>query len=283
MNVVAKKRTWYMGAFLVVVLVLVAGWMLVVSPVRTASAETREQTAQVDAENRVLEKKVSELRAAFAKIEDLRQEVREDRKRIPTSLELANLLDTLNKVGEDTGVVVTVVTARDVTSVVPTRDAILLPSERAAAEKAKEEAKKKPSSSVDDATANPDADGAGATSKPKSPTAEFSEPKIAGFSALPLSIEIVGSVEQSLAFVDALQGGIERDFMVSVFSTSVGVGRINIEDAPEDALTTVIDGWFYVLESAYDPDAGTAKPEEPTEPAPLPTLGSDNPFIVPED
>lgn len=277
---IAKKRTWYVGMVLVVVLVLVAGWMLVVAPKRTATAEVRAQADQVEKENLVLERKVSELRTAFAQIEDLREAVRQDRRRIPTSLELSELLDTLNKVAEDAEVSITSIEAADVRQVLPSHDVILLPSEREAAEKAKAEAKSSQSKKED----SDDAEEPAATAKPADPMAEFREPQIPGYSALPISIEIVGTSAQSLAFVDALQGGIERNFMSSVYSTAVGAGSAKLDDVPEDPMTTVIEGWFYVLASSYDPDATTREPtSEPTEPEPLPTLGTRNPFVVTGD
>lgn len=275
----AKKRTWYIGMVLVVLLVIGAGWMLLISPKRAETAEVRGQAESVARENLILEKKVASLRADFAKIEELREAVRTERLRIPTDLELAELLESLDKAAADTEVQVKEVKFGTLQKVVTSRDSILLPSERAAAEKAKEAAKKK----QDDAeTASTDASTDEPSAKP-SEAASYAQPLIPGFNALQVTLSIVGDVESSLAFVDQLQASGVRNFMAGAFSTTVG-GKGTDGESSDELMTTVIDGWYYVLESTYDPDAATVEPEPPADPdakPELPGLGSRNPFTIP--
>ena len=268
----AKKRTWYIGMVLVVLLVIGAGWMLLISPKRAETAEVRGQAESVARENLVLEKKVASLRADFAKIEELREAVRTERLRIPTDLELAELLESLDEAAAETEVQVEQVNFGTLQKVVTSRDSILLPSERAAAEKAKEAAE---TASTDASTDEPSAKPSEATS--------YAQPMIPGFNALQVTLSIVGDVESSLAFVDQLQASGVRNFMAGAFSTTVG-GKGTDGESSDELMTTVIDGWYYVLESAYDPDAATAEPEAPADPdakPELPGLGSRNPFTIP--
>lgn len=266
----SSKTTWVVGTVVVSVLMVVATWFLLASPVLAEAAETHEQADVAEQQNLVLSEQVAQLRAEFARMDEFRAELAGLRTQVPTKAELAAYLREL-----DAAAVARSVTLVDVQVQTPQAVTLPVPSAPAAAPVVGTDTAAEPSTEA----AAQGADGAtGATQEPATQPSPAVVP--AGFAAVPLVMTVVGTYDDVAGFLDDIQNRTTRLFLVATLTgtaqdeAEAGSGRP--ATAPGD-LEMAITGYTYVL-----PDRiATATPgadETPPPPLPAPVPGK-NPFI----
>lgn len=107
-----RERLWLPVAIVVAALVGLAGWMLLVSPLRDDTAATTSQAATVDQQVDTLRAQVADLRAQQADLPAYRAQLKAAQAALPTTAALPAFLRMLQDLGTTTG---TTVTALDAT------------------------------------------------------------------------------------------------------------------------------------------------------------------------
>ena len=247
----AKKSTWIGGTAFLCLVLIVAAWFLVIAPKRASAADVRAQAAQIEAQNDTLELKVAKLAADAKRLPELEKQLAQLRIGIPSDAALAAYLRQLDKVAA----------AHDVTieNVAPSAaQAVTLA--QAAAPAPTPAPTESAAASVDAASSTPSETASPAATQPTA------NPVPEGFAAIPLSLTVVGTYDDTTAFVSDLQKTDGRLYLVGGFTAtgqpdqeaSAGKPKTKVGDQE-----LVISGFAYVL-----PDAAAA-----ATPAPEPTAG----------
>lgn len=117
-----NRRVWLGGGVAVTVLVLLAGWLLLVQPQLSATADTRTRTEDAQLQNSTLAGKVSTLKAADRNLPALVSGLRSTRQQLPITSGLSTFTDQLGRQAAAAKVTVTSIavgTASVVTAAVP--------------------------------------------------------------------------------------------------------------------------------------------------------------------
>jgi type IV pilus assembly protein PilO len=99
-----KSRQWVIGAAVLALLVLVAGWFLLVSPKRSKAAELKTETASQQSANQTLQMQIAQLKA---RVKDLPKEqalLAEIAGKLPSDPALPSLIRDLSKAADDADV-----------------------------------------------------------------------------------------------------------------------------------------------------------------------------------
>ena len=190
----AKRSTWIGGTVFVALLISAAAWFLAISPMFAAASESRAQTESTMQSNDVLALQVTQLKVDFAKLPEYKSELDSLRTEIPTGAELASYLRQLSEVATAHTVTITAVspappmTFVPVVPVAPVVAVAPVPTETA-------------DTTTEAVTAAPVV-----ASGPVVP---------AGFAAIPYSITVVGTRDNALAFLEQVQKGTPRLFLVT--------------------------------------------------------------------
>jgi Tfp pilus assembly protein PilO len=197
----AKKGTW-IGATAFASVALAGGaWLLAISPQIAEGAELREQTESVDNQNDILELAIAKLAAEFEHLDEYKTELAELRLQIPTEARLSAYLRELDAIAAAHAVVVTnlapAMPQAFVSAVVPAP----APAPTETAEEGTEE----------EATAEAPTDEATPTT-PAVPAGPVAPP---GFVAIPVTITVVGTYDNTVAFLSSLQTGTQRLFLLT--------------------------------------------------------------------
>ncbi|MDQ0427064.1 hypothetical protein [Cellulomonas iranensis] len=239
----SKATPWIAGAGVVVVLLLVGAWFLAISPVLTAAGETSTTADQVEADNALLTDRIGVLREQFEQIDTFRAELATLRTSVPSDDDLAGYLRQLDGLAATHAVTLLTVSPSTPVAFVP--EVAAAPSDAATSDSTGEDA-------AVDAAAAP------ASAAP------------AGLVSVPLGMTVVGGYENVRAFLDALQVGTERLYVVE---SVVGASQSDAEAGGGRPATAVgdleinVSGYLFVL-----PDTTTASPApEATEEPALPT------------
>ncbi|KQR16194.1 hypothetical protein [Cellulomonas sp. Leaf334] len=243
----AKRSTWIGGTVFVALVIMLAAWFFAVSPTMSAAAEVRSEAEQTREMNEILDLKVDQLKADFAKLPEYQAELAGIQLQIPTDAMLADYLRQLDQIAVAHSVALTTVTPS-----IPQTVVLAAPVVTAAPEPAPTEGTEGTEGSADGVEAPPaPAPGAGG------PT---------GFTAIPLSLTVIGTYDNTLAFLNSLQNGTQRLFLVTGFTGTAQKEGDASSGRPATAVgdqELVIAGYTYVL-----PDA-LAVPET-TDPAAAP-------------
>ncbi len=271
-----SMRTWVWGTALICVAVLGLGWLLVVSPQLSRAEEAQSQAEQQAGQNEALAGEVVSLQQQFTHLAEYQGALDAGRLRIPTQPELSDLLRQL-----DAAAVASSVTIISVSPGVP-HPVTPVAAETPAATAGPAAVGATADGATTDggaATASPPATPAPAgAASPEVPTATA---QLAGFSAIPLSIDVVGTFTATRAFVAALQTGMSRyvladDLTLTAQEATAADGGRPASQAGD--VETVITGFAYVLSAPATGPADTAAAESP----PLPQPPADrNLFAVP--
>lgn len=258
----AKKGTW-IGATAFASVALAAGaWFLAISPQLAEAAELREQTESVDNQNDILELAIAKLAAEFEHLDEYRTELADLRLQIPTEAELSAYLRELDAIAAAHAVVVTNVAPAMpqafVSAVVPAP----APAPTETAEEGTEE----------EATAEEPTDEATPTA-PAVPAGPVAPP---GFVAIPVTMTVVGTYDNTVAFLSSLQTGTQRLFLLTGITGTSQQPAEASGGRPELALgdqELQLTGFLYtlpdplgVLTTAPDPSATPAPTGEPVLP-----------------
>lgn len=263
-----KATGWVLGT-VVVALVLAAGaWFLAISPVVTRTQESRAQTESIEESNRLLQVKIARLAEQFENIEQYRAELAALRVQIPTDAQLSTYLREVDALAESQGVTVTSVSTavgQTVTLAEP-----LVPADTSADGSADDPA--------DDATGT-QASAPGTTSTSTQAAEAAALPQAPeGFVAVPMTVTVVGPYADAVAFVDSLQEGAQRLFLVSGFTGQAQDEAEATGGRPATAVGDIefaVSGYTYVL---LDPAVPTTDPTAENPPLPGAAPGK-NPLL----
>lgn len=266
----AKKSTWIGGTAFLAVVMMAMAWFLLISPVFAQADDTKAQTKQTEEQNVILKQKVDKLRAEFAHLEEYKAELAGLQKGIPTTIALSSYLRQLNDVAAQHSVFVT-----QITPSTPEMITLAAPDPVRAADATGGVSTEAPAPEAT-ATPSPSASagaeaGDGTTTPPAAPKAP------AGMSAVPVSIVVVGTYQNTMAFLDGLQR-TERLFLVGALTGMAQEEQEQQQGKPATELADLeltVDGYIWVL-----PDGTLAAPGTDEPQAPLPVPGADvNPFM----
>ncbi|MFC6238362.1 type IV pilus inner membrane component PilO [Longivirga aurantiaca] len=95
---------WYVGAALASVLVLIAGWFLLVSPQRSSAAEIGTAADDRAAANVVTERQIESLKAQYKNLPELEQQLASIRSRIPSSPNMPSVVRSVSTKAATAGV-----------------------------------------------------------------------------------------------------------------------------------------------------------------------------------
>jgi len=258
-----KAGPWITGTVVAALAILLAAWFLGISPQISAAADNREQTqAQTDA-NLQLESKIAVLAKQFAKLDEYKAQLAAARLQIPTDLQLAAYQRELNQIASAHEVTIL---SLGVTSSTEVKITAAVP---AATEPAADDAAGSTEAPADGDAAT--ASGAGTTSV-----------DVPGFFQVPVTIEVIGTYQNVLAFVQDAQAGTSRLLMVT------GVTGTSQQDAEASAgrpataagdLDVILSGALFVLaDQSPAPVAPPADPAAPKPALPVPP-GDKNPMV----
>ncbi len=229
------NKLWMLGSLLISGVILLAGWFIGVSPMLASAASSELDLAATRSTNAAhaatlddLTQRSSELPALKAESEALQQEV-------PLDADLSDFIRSINGIQEQTGTVVTDLTVSDGIPFSP-----VVPEVEPVASTGDAEADAAAASAATDIEA---VASSGASSQLLTPE---------NFTAVPVTVAVDGTLEQVLAFIDALQSG-QRVYLVTDLAVA--------QDATTGIFTATIDGLAWVL---LDASSAPAAPADPT-------------------
>lgn len=100
----SKPQTWYIGTAVVAVLVLLAGWFLLVAPAKSNAADLQAQADSVTAQNASTQLQIDQLKAQSKNLPAQQAQIAAIRTRIPTNPALPTLIRTLSTQATAAGV-----------------------------------------------------------------------------------------------------------------------------------------------------------------------------------
>ena len=247
-----KARGWIGAASALAVVIMLLAWFLAISPTLTAASDTRAQAGE-SAQNDLMRVKIDGLKKQAATLDDIKAELAAQRLQIPTSHDEAEFQRQIVPIAAAHSVTIVSGVVSPAAQVVPLGSAAPAPTATETA-------------AATDAT---DAD----MSTPAGPVGEV------GFYSMATSLDVVGSYQDVLAFVQDLQAGIQRLFLLEGLSMT---GQPDTEAAGgkpalvRGDLAVTITGSVYVLTDTAAAAAPAAPAVPPTLPVPDPAK---NPFL----
>jgi type IV pilus assembly protein PilO len=97
------SRTWTAGAAVVGVLLVIAGWFLLIAPQRSAAADLRDQTAAQQTANDQIVLRTKQLQAQFASLPARQAQLAEIKQQMPDNPALPSLIRDLASYAKDSG------------------------------------------------------------------------------------------------------------------------------------------------------------------------------------
>jgi Tfp pilus assembly protein PilO len=246
-----------MGTVVVSFIIAAIGWFLLISPTLATASDSRAQAADQLQRNQLLQQQVAKLAEQFKHLDEYKGNLAALQVQLPTTSDLPGLTRQVQAAATQSGVTMTTLN--------PTVPEAFVSGAAAPV-----------------ATGATSASAGVAGSSATAPaTATPSAPRLSGFYAVPLSITTVGTYDQTLAFLRAVQSGDQRLILVSGLSATSqkpgGAGNGRPATALGD-LEVTVTGFAYVLNSAATAPATGGTPASgtgPTLPAPS---GQPNPF-----
>ncbi|PVU81097.1 hypothetical protein DDP54_17205 [Cellulomonas sp. WB94] len=260
----AKRSTWIGGTVFVALVIMVATYFLAVSPTLATASETRAEVESTQQSNELLQRKITQLAADFAKLPEYKADLAAVRVQIPVGADLSGYLRQLDAIAVAHSVTLTSVNpsvAEMVVPVVSAAAAAAVPTPAPTAE----------------ATAA-DATGTDATSATAAAPVANAGPT--GFAAIPFTMTVVGTYDNGLAFLSDLQNATPRLFLVTGLTGTSQAQIVAGGGRPATAIGDIelaVTGFTYVL---TDPTAIQA-PADPAAAVPaLPgAVAGKNPLI----
>lgn len=247
-----KSTTWVGGTVVAALLILVATWFVGVSPTIAATSAAHDAADAADTRNVKLRADLDRLKQQFAELDSSKAELAAIARQIPTEAQFAEYLRTVQATAEAAGVAFIGYEAGLAEAVVPVEPEVL-PAETQQTDDA----------AATDAGTDAATDGAGG---PAQETVPAGFVPIEGFVGIPFSVTVLGPAANTAAFVDQLQNGPERLFLVTALD---GDGQKTEDSRNGRPPTTEGDLELRVTGFLYGLAPLTAPTEEPTL-APLP-------------
>lgn len=235
-----RNRLWVVGSTVLAVVILTAGYFVGIAPLLTQASVSDADRAVVEDQNLQQEATLLALKTQFADLAAVQTSLDAKRESIPADADLSDFFGELASLGTVSGAVITDIAVSDgVQYVPPVADiaAVPVPSETTAGDAG--------TTQTDTAAAVPGAEGTPPASAAAT-TIPGAEAVAAGnFVAIPLSITVSGTFQQGMDFVDGLQTGDGRIYLVTAFAFT--------PDQNTEGYSAKIDGYVYVL-TASVPD-----------------------------
>ena len=225
-----RTRQWTVGTALLVVLMLVAGWFLLISPKRSEAADLQTQTTAQMAQNASLQNQIAVLQSQAKNLPAQQAELAAIRQHLPDNPALPGLVRSLTDAAAKSGVTL----------------ASLAPSTPAAAP-----APKTTAPSGTSATAP-------ATGTGQSAAAAAAAAAGATLQMVPIVVTVTGSYYDTEQFLNKVEG-LTRSFLVTGFSVAPAQTQASSGTSTGD-LTMAIQGRvFYTPAAAAAPTTATAQ------------------------
>lgn len=248
-----KSTTWVAGTVVLALVLLAAGWFLLVGPVLTTAGETRAQAEEVRASNDQLQSKIVTLKKQFEELPGFQQQLAELQQKVPTTGDIAGYLRQIDAEAGARGVTLTTIT--------PSSGELFSPQAAAAEPAADGEAAATDGAATADAATGEATDGAAegaaaadeaTTDAPAAPAGPVL-PVVAapvGMIDVPITITALGSYDNVMGWLEAVQQSVPRLQLVTSLN---GVSQKDAEASGGRPATTVGDleltvtGYLYVL------------------------------------
>ena len=251
---VDRNRMKMIVAVLSGVAVLALGFLLGVQPQLSTASAAVDQRQSVEQQNEGLRATLEQLVTENDQLSTLTADRDSRRASIPEGADMPELIRQLDEMAEAAGVPVTSFTAADAVSYEMPASASAPAADASSTEGAS-----------DDATAAPADPGAPAAPAP------FTDPAVtaANFSTIAVTVDVEGSYDQALDFVDRLQKGPRLFLVTTITSTEPdegGDGADGEAAAAPGAQTWTIGGLVFVMQddetAPADGDATTTAPTQ---------------------
>ena len=257
----SKAGGWIAGTAFVGVVVLALAWFLAISPVLDSASQTRQQVVSQQSQNTMTQVKIAGLKKQFAQLDTLKAQLAAVRLQVPTTSDLAVYQQQLAAVALAHQVTVTSIQVSSAAPVIPVV------------------AKAAATPTAASASSNAAAANAAATDTTK--TATTAPAASPGLYSLATSIDVLGSYQHVAGFLQDLQTGTQRLFLVTGITGTSQQASAASGGRPAVAtgdLDLVITGSLYVLTDDSPKPSTTTPATKPTPPAlPVPDPAK-NPF-----
>ena len=250
-----RNRIKMIVAALSGVAVLALGFLLGVQPQLSSASAAAEQRATVETQNESLRATLAQLVSENDQLSTLTADRDTRRASVPDAADMPELIRQLDEMADAAGVPVTSFTAADAVSYEMPASAAAPVADAATAEGAE------PTEGAD-ASATAPAEAAG----PTAPTT-FTDPAVtaANFSTIAVTVDIAGSYDQALDFVDRLQTG-PRLFLVTTITSSDPEEASGDEAGAAEGQAWTVGGLVFVMQDGdtapADGDATTTAPTQ---------------------
>jgi Tfp pilus assembly protein PilO len=232
------NRLWAIGVIVGIVVIVVLGWVIGISPALTQASEAATQTQIVSSQNSVIRATTAKLQAEFATLPAIDAKLKALQAEFPDSADLGGLLRQLQDLAQSTGVTISTFTAGEAA---PYGGAAAVAAAAASKSAASPGASSSPSPSP-----TPSAGASAATAAPvgKQPSASL----VQGLFTIPVVIGVTGSTQQIMEFTNASQLN-DRFFL----ATDVTLVKGTLSGAASGTLT----GAVFVVRNATPVAAAT--------------------------
>jgi len=277
-----RSAGWVGGTVVFVLAIFFATYFFLYQPRADATAQTKVETQDTRSRNDLLEIRVVELRAEFARLDEYREELAAIAVQIPREARLADMTRMITDLATQNAV--TIIELSPGAAMVVT---LPIPAVVASAEPSAPAGTDTDGTAIDQAEetaqdAEVAADAQDDTEAPVDPALPTAPVQIEGFVTVPITIKVLGPYPNVLAFLDQLQRRDGRLFLPSSLDsarlkmTEAAGGKPAIADGD---LELMITGYTYVLVDVpgVTPVTSGEDVEEPEEPA-MPRSDR-NPFI----
>ncbi|MBO0926333.1 hypothetical protein J1G44_17805 [Cellulomonas sp. zg-ZUI199] len=247
-----KSTTWVGGTVVVALLILVATWFVGISPTLAATSTAHDAADASDTRNVQLRADLDRLEQQFAQLDASKAELAAIGRQIPPQAQLAEYIRTVQATAEATGVAFIGYVAGEPELVIPVEVEAPAPAV------------------AEEPEASEGAEGAEDGAEPAATeTVPAGFVPVEGFVGMALEVIVLGPAANVSAFVDQLQNGPERLYLVTALDgegQKEEEGRNGRPATAEGDIELKITGYLYGLAPTTTP----APTEEPTL-APLPS------------
>jgi Tfp pilus assembly protein PilO len=210
----SRTARWTVGTALLCVALLAVTWLLLVSPRRDEATELRDANLAAQNQNDLLEVKIAQLRAQFAKLPEKQAELADILAQMPADAGMPRLVRDLDTMAQTTGATLTSVTPGAAQALVSD-----------------------PARAAQAAPAAPAGDAAAAA--PATETSAVVE--------IPVTVVIEGDYFQTVAFLKRLQKQMPRAFLVTTVQMSAGSGGSDAAAGSTGQVQVTIGGSVFAL------------------------------------
>lgn len=204
----SSPRTWIAGTVVLSLVLVAAGWFLLIAPKRAEAAELREETVAAQDRNAQLEVRIAELKEQFAQLPQRKAELAAVRTAMPQEAELATLTRDLQRLAGEAGVTLMTITPTDASSLVAPGAAAPAPAAT-------------PAPAAEGATTTEGTDAAAtdaAATDPAAAAAAGTTAAPAGLSQVPVVVGVIGPFDKATLFLQKVQEELDRDYLVDTLN-----------------------------------------------------------------